>query len=302
MDAAQLFSRNEELDDVPTSHLPFLMCPYYLGELALRFVDGRRRERCLEAQARLEAFLEECARLGVLSREEARSLRGEKQPASAAERRSEMIARLKRDREARARIEELQAAQRARLQRRPGAADEAQAQVLPEEAEDESTTRELLLLRLQIACRAAARQIELTLQELPLLEFAAQRAAATSPPAPAAPAAPASALTSPSAPPSSAALSALQAQEAARVAARESRLREVFRPGWTQPLYSVEEALELDLAKGLMAPSDPPPSKSRDADWGREDEDDEEELRRQRRWDDWKDDHPRGSGNRLNKG
>ncbi len=82
----------------------------------------------------------------------------------------------------------------------------------------------------------------------------------------------------------------------------KSRMREgVFKPGHNLPTMTIDEYLELERQRGGIIPRS-----SNDADTDDKDEDrdgnDEEKLQAQRRMDDFKDEHRRGSGNTYNRG
>lgn len=71
---------------------------------------------------------------------------------------------------------------------------------------------------------------------------------------------------------------------------REDLRKQVFGTGQVLPSMSVEEYLDYELANGKMAAPEQPKEES-DSDI------DSDEEMRQRHWDDWKDDNPKGSGN-----
>lgn len=74
---AALFSPNEEMDDVPTGTLRFLMLDFWRGALLQRCADMNARQRALRgARAALLGFLTRLQRLGALPKGEA-SLVGE---------------------------------------------------------------------------------------------------------------------------------------------------------------------------------------------------------------------------------
>lgn len=78
---------------------------------------------------------------------------------------------------------------------------------------------------------------------------------------------------------------------------RQDLKKKVFGTGQVLPSMTVEEYLDYELANGKMAAPEEPPVNSED-----EDNPDEEEEYRKRDWDDWKDDHQKGSGNTMNLG
>lgn len=68
--------------------------------------------------------------------------------------------------------------------------------------------------------------------------------------------------------------------------------RQVFGTGQVLPSMSVEEYLDYELANGKMAAEGP----KEEYDSGDEEEDSDAEIK-QREWDDWKDENPKGAGN-----
>ncbi|CAI5759278.1 unnamed protein product [Candida verbasci] len=67
--------------------------------------------------------------------------------------------------------------------------------------------------------------------------------------------------------------------------------KKVFGTGQMLPSMTVEEYLDYELANGKMMKEEQP-----QAEKFSEDEDSDDELEK-RRWDDWKDENPKGSGN-----
>lgn len=83
---------------------------------------------------------------------------------------------------------------------------------------------------------------------------------------------------------------------------RQQIINEVFQPGWTQPLYMVEDAVEIDIANGKIVQEQQGKAEKKKDDDDSDDDDNDEKYRKQRAWDDWKDTHPAGSGNRMRHG
>lgn len=77
---------------------------------------------------------------------------------------------------------------------------------------------------------------------------------------------------------------------------REQFKDQVFRPGHNLPTMTIEEYLEKEISRGNFLSQKDNASKKEIT------SDDEEELYKQRQMDDFKDDNPRGWGNRMNKG
>jgi len=77
---------------------------------------------------------------------------------------------------------------------------------------------------------------------------------------------------------------------------REDLKGKVLKPGWTLPTMTVEEWAEKELEKMQIIDSNkpkPPPKKTPE-----ELEDDDTELKKTRDWDDYRDAHKKGDGNK----
>jgi len=89
------------------------------------------------------------------------------------------------------------------------------------------------------------------------------------------------------------------------IPSRKQKISEVFRPQYTQHTVSIEEAGEIDYQEMLERQKREEESKKR-----REEEPNEDDLNyfdtvkvyKDREWDEWKDDHPTGSGNTYKRG
>merc|ERR1712137_135139 len=71
---------------------------------------------------------------------------------------------------------------------------------------------------------------------------------------------------------------------------------QVFRPHWIQPTMTIEEQAQIEM-QNMVTGGGPQSEKKSDSE--ESDPDDDEHYRKQREWDDWCDDNPRGSGNTL---
>jgi len=77
-----------------------------------------------------------------------------------------------------------------------------------------------------------------------------------------------------------------------------------FKPGWNLPSVSIEQAAEIDYQDMLGREARQKEKKKSEKlvkEYG-DDDDEAEELKKTRDFDDYKDDHPRGSGNTGTKG
>ncbi|CAI8057503.1 Immunoglobulin-binding protein 1 [Geodia barretti] len=62
---ASLFSDNEDLDEVPTSSLKYLLLPELLGEMTLQQTEGERMDTVLKARVYFIDYLRRCRSYGV---------------------------------------------------------------------------------------------------------------------------------------------------------------------------------------------------------------------------------------------
>ena len=110
VDVEGVFSRDETKDDVPTENLRYVLAPWYLAELASRAPtrDPAAREQSLvEVSAMYEAFLERCERHDMLSESAKRTRARGTEACDPATARDEKVARFKRERAIRQRLESL---------------------------------------------------------------------------------------------------------------------------------------------------------------------------------------------------
>jgi immunoglobulin-binding protein 1 len=89
----------------------------------------------------------------------------------------------------------------------------------------------------------------------------------------------------------------------ARLDTRQQLARDVFKQPHIVATYTPEEAAEMDMAAGrFLSGGGNDPSADKDDKDEDADQDDDAKLRKARDWDDFKDDNPRGAGNRSRKG
>jgi len=154
VDVEGVFSRNETKDDVPTENLRYALAPWYLAELASRAPtrDAAAREHALvEVSAMYEAFLERCERHDMLSESAKRSRARGAEACDPATARDEKVARFKRERAIRQRLESLDAARVERTRKALAEADwddeDPEASVATENEADERERWLLLVER-----------------------------------------------------------------------------------------------------------------------------------------------------------
>ena len=328
VDIEGVFSRDETKDDVPTENLRYVLAPWYLAELASRAPtrDPAAREQALvEVSAMYEAFLERCERHDMLSESAKRTRARGTEACDPATARDEKVARFKRERAIRQRLESLDATRVERTRKALAEADwddeDPEASVA---TQNEAEERERWLLLVEDAAAKAldaAASVELERAML-------ARRAETATDAPAASESddarrrprriessgmgnyiigPGGTIQQISAggyvPRGNGALDAnapFMTTDFAGADRRAAAARGVFRPSHILPTMTVEQAGEIEYAELVERTRREAETKARraaeDAALTAE-ERDERELAKARSWDEFKDDNPFGHGN-----
>ncbi|NXA05221.1 IGBP1 protein, partial [Sapayoa aenigma] len=294
----ELFSENEELEEIASADLKFLLLPALLGALTLKQVDQSRRLEHLEsAREHFLRFLKLCRSYGLGTfqlppsgpqEEGTESPRG---PAGAqpslvamAMGRKAKIERYKQKKE----LENKLASMRSLVE--GGTAEEEQL-------------REFYILQIQKWISTSLEEIESIDQEMVILR--SRDAARQAPTAPHGPSRPVRAPVRPF------------------ILTRDAAQARVFGAGYPGlPTMTVDDWYEQRRRQGIVSGQSllaglllgepdlgsPPSAGVSDEELQKqqqekkEEEDDEEALQKARDWDDWKDTHPRGYGNRHNMG
>ncbi|NXO67021.1 IGBP1 protein, partial [Phainopepla nitens] len=289
-------SENEELEEIASADLKFLLLPALLGALTLKQVDlSRRREHLESAREHFLRFLRLCRSYGLGSFQlppgtpggeeagkEAGSPRDPAQPnlVAMAMSRTAKIERYKQKKELENKLASLSSSVES------GTADEDQI-------------REFYTLQIQKWIGTSLEEMESIDQELVILR--SRDAARQAPAGPRGPSRPAKAPMKPF------------------ILTRDAAQARVFGLGYPGlPTMTVDDWYEQRRRQGVISqqgfgePGSPrcpsPPAGTNDEDLqkqqqeAQEEADDEEALRKARDWDDWKDTHPRGYGNRHNMG
>nr|XP_054497148.1 immunoglobulin-binding protein 1 [Agelaius phoeniceus] len=281
----ELFSENEELEEIASADLKFMLLPALLGALTLKQVDlSRRREHLESAREHFLHFLKLCRNYGLgsfqlppatSSEEEARSSPAPRDPSqpnlvAMAMSRSAKIERYKQKKE----LENKLAAMSSSVE--SGTADEDQI-------------REFYILQIQKWIGSSLEEIESIDQELVILK--SRDAARQASPGPRGPPRPARTPVKPF------------------ILTRDAAQARVFGAGYPGlPTMTVDDWYEQRRKQGIVSTPQRVPAGTSDEEMQKqqketeEEEDDEEALRKARDWDDWKDTHPRGYGNRHNMG
>jgi immunoglobulin-binding protein 1 len=268
-----LFSRNEELEDVPTEHLPYLALPYYHGVALMNDQDMTSRLEALKfAETAFEEYLDNLKVYRALSEDVAKAAQSSRDPS-----RDELIARMRRKKELLVGLETLRKRQ------------------------DTDSSREIYVVQLDLYAQTTLDHLKSIRRELPFLELRAKGTKIEEP-------------TEAQRPPTVVRVDVRATQESNAhllpgvisstqdlLELRSRMEAKVFTPGHTLPTMTIEEFGELEYrkmqaaeAQKRQAEAEQPPAV---------DSDDEEEVEHKRReaasWDDWKDAHEKGAGNRM---
>lgn len=282
----QVFSRNEELEEVSTADLRYLLLPALLGALTLKTCGGQRLGTVRAAREHFMKYLGRCQDYHVCSfnlprRDE--ETEGEREPPAAQPRPSADLVAMAVQRQAKIERYRQKKELEARLAEMGGAARGGQA--------DDEASREFYLLNIKRWINVSLDEIESINQEEEILKNVDQMKHNTAPKQqpPRAPMKP-FILTK----------DALQAQ--------------VFGAGYPSlPTMTVDDWYDQHRKRGVLPDQGVPRREAVEEDSDakeREEEEkerkaeneDEEALAKARSWDDYKDNHRRGYGNRQNMG
>ncbi|KAG9327799.1 hypothetical protein KVV02_000245 [Mortierella alpina] len=277
-----LFSENEFMEDISTKDLRFLLTEYYLGELYLK-KTGQDRLKDLS--------LSKVHQIATLASTSPRS----DAPRDAATRRGEKIARFKREKEMRNQIEQFNQVL--------GTKSSGYEGELSSELEDQY--RDFVLLHLQYAIFQTMEQLVGIQQEIPMLQQMQERKATEG---------------------SSDSRSSNRSKDDSREGRvddsriwnatgplmdpngrplrpfvitnkKTEMMKGVFRPGHSLPTMSIEEYIDQEIERGNFLSGGTEEPKKKEADDNDEEAVNAETLKA-RNWDDFKDDNPKGWGNK----
>ncbi|EPR63823.1 TAP42 family protein [Toxoplasma gondii GT1] len=315
-----LFSVGEDWDEIATRNLRYLMVPYLLGRLSLECPDLHRRLHALkEAQIFFREFMAGVERLGVCRRDDLRSFDSivdalqqsadsseagpagfssfrEPGPQSPAARRDELVARAKFEKEVDTKIAALLRKRREAARR--GRTEDGD----PVDGIDEEEERAFWASLLSRAAAETVTQMGLILREQPLLSMRMQDEGQRR----------GGLETSDSRMhPSRAAQSSGESARKPWVYTIKDRTdlrrlyrEKVFTPGHNLPSMSLAEcaAIEMEMEVNQIGAAKPKVVEEYSTAQAQAEREEEKELE-ERAWDDWKDDNPKGSGNKMrNKG
>ncbi|NXU79790.1 IGBP1 protein, partial [Oreotrochilus melanogaster] len=255
---------NEDVEEIASADLKYLLVPALLGALTLKQVDLSKRLQHLEsARSHFWRFLQLCSSYGLGSFSLLVAMASNRQA---------KIQRYKQKKELENRLASMRSC-----------VESGQA--------DEDQIREFHILQIQRWISTSLEEIESIDQEIIILRSrgAAKQSAA---------------------PPHSTARQ-VRAPMKPFILTRDAAQAKVFGAGYPSlPTVTVDDWYEQRRRQGVMpgqslpqrAPGITDEELQKQQQEKKEEEDDEETLQKARNWDDWKDTHPRGYGNRQNTG
>ena len=316
-----LFSSNEGLEDISTKSLALLSLEHHLAMASLGIPSSigqatQRKSRILQSMVLFSVFLQRMEELELLSEELTRDFHEllDSNPEEASQQwttpghqREAKIARFRAKQQAQNDLQRLQSTQ----ERRGRLGMEAQDEM--DGYDQDSLQRTLELKQLEICATEAVDEWLQAMREIPMIDMAIQleaqradvdrhRGTPLAPPDPRPPQ---------SNQPIQLTHITLGATTGQLNIRREDVLSKVFRPSWNQPTMSLEELGDIERAQAIEREAQQKVSEAQQINEprryeqlvkdGMEDEhalvDASAEL--DRKWDDWKDENPRGSGNKM---
>eukprot|EP01119_Soliformovum_irregulare_P021479 TRINITY_DN7158_c0_g1_i2.p1 TRINITY_DN7158_c0_g1~~TRINITY_DN7158_c0_g1_i2.p1 ORF type:complete len:276 (-),score=80.04 TRINITY_DN7158_c0_g1_i2:57-884(-) len=259
----------------------YLLLDYYIGQLTLKITNAEFRLRYLRTAIDcFGSFIDKAEELGIVPKEDIESYHreGKLKPEL---KREEKINRAKREKETEARLKQyLMRVIKRKQDRESGVLNSDSKSEVEEDDEDE---RKLELTYIEIAIRKAVEEIEACKEESSMLEQIEKMK-----------------LDHGGKLPKEPQNDLPRFQNFVMLPNDRSRLKgKVFGPSYPLPTMTVEEWGEQQMALGNI----PAPGsvnqlpKEQEKDYDR-DEDDDRKTMKDRSWDDWKDDHPSGDGNK----
>lgn len=315
VNALALFSDNEELDDINTQDLRFLLVRPLLADVLLKQTvppgetkDQERLALVKESIALFTEYLEMCEIFNLLKDQDKSILINQPVPVDAQAKRAAKIASFKREKETKAKLELLlQKASHSGLAKANSGKISDKGQEEGEEAKpasattgmDEEAERELTITVLDWWIIKAGENIGFAKQELELLEHAIKSRENNQ---------------NPRGNPDDAAQASTSSKNASKLSfkpftiTRDMIQRNMFGYGYSNlPTMTIDEFLKLEEERGNLLKgggNDEESKRALEDKKIREEEDPEENERatmKAREWDEYKDDNPRGLGNRYNR-
>ncbi|KAK3821603.1 MAG: TAP42-like protein [Benniella sp.] len=293
-----LFSENEFMEDISTKDLRYLLTEYYLGGLFLKRVSQDRLADLDSSKEHFDHYLHQCETHDILTAQDKNYLEQitANTPRDAATQRNEKMARFKREKEMKNRIEE--------FHKELGTTSSGYEGELSSELEDKY--RDFVLLYLQHAIFQTMEELVAIQREIPMVKEMQERRAAqgsrdnrTSDRS-REDDGDARVDTRPAGWDASGPLLDPKGKVRRPFVITNQRaeiMQGVFRPGHSLPTMTVEEYLQQEMERGNFLSGGTEEPKKKEID-----DNDEEALNAEtikaRNWDDFKDDNPKGWGNR----
>lgn len=290
VDQLHLFSPNEELDDINTTDLKFLLMPFLLAETAAATQDMAQRLQALRnAVVYWRTFGQLCERLKLAHADDMRSLSlTSENHTDQMTRRDEKIARYKRSKELDKKVAWLF------KKRREACGDEFRWGTV---GFDEDLERDLILALLSRAAGDTVEGLNSAEVEIPMLEMMMARGG------------PGAGRPARSSEPPAEKPWCIRIQDKAEL--QKLYLEQVFQPDIPMPTMSLAECAEIEMRQARERQQHGAEMEARqhaedDARWysgdrygNREEYEEVAKTYKDRDWDDWKDEHPYGSGNKM---
>ncbi|KAM8987732.1 immunoglobulin-binding protein 1-like [Ara ararauna] len=281
-------SENEDLEEIASADLKYLLLPALLGAMTLKQVDlSKRLEHLESARAHFWSFLKLCKSYGLGSfhlppaasppAEEGAESPPRGSPAAVQDKLVAMAASRQAKIERYKQKKELEN----RLASMKNSVDSGQS--------DEEQIREFYILQTQKWINTSLEEIESVDQEIVLLRSRGTAKQSSAPP--------------------HATSQQVRPPMKPFILTRDAAQNKVFGAGYPSlPVMTVDDWYDQRRRQGVVSGQSTPPAGLTDEELQKqqqekkEEEDDEEALQKARNWDDWKDTHPRGYGNRHNMG
>ncbi|KAK9373544.1 TAP42-like protein [Lipomyces chichibuensis] len=305
-----IFSVNESVEDIATIDLPYLVIDYYLATLTDKIYTASlpaRKLLALKSKGLYLSFLTLCDSYGLLDRDAARLLhailevpvdtpifatahaRGFSDPGA---QRMAKVAKFKREKEIEKKVKDLRSRQ----------LDEKEAD------ENDEVARDLYLKQVALFVERAFNALQALDSELEILAFAADRPSPLAPPKP-----PVEESRSKEDDYSERVDAPLRASQPILradgkvnrpftiVSSRDQIKKGVFKPDYVLPTMTIDEYLEEERRRGNIIEGGGPESEKK-VEKDEDNEENDKETYRLRKWDEFTEANPRGSGNTLNRG
>eukprot|EP01114_Cavostelium_apophysatum_P001083 TRINITY_DN1092_c0_g1_i2.p1 TRINITY_DN1092_c0_g1~~TRINITY_DN1092_c0_g1_i2.p1 ORF type:complete len:360 (-),score=87.28 TRINITY_DN1092_c0_g1_i2:923-1954(-) len=286
IDTAGIFSPNEELEDISTGQLRYLLVTYYIGELHTKIGESRLRH-AQETVKYLRTFLRRCEQYKLVDKEDLKAIHGEGSTDSNA-RRMEKISRAKREKQVEKQLQELLSKQqKAQNLNAKGYLTKPKED---DDDEDDEDTREIMLAIIKSSIYKGITSLDMNEQEFSMLlqiEKEKQKHGGQLPPEP----------------PRQAPFKNFTIHPNTR----EEVYRDVFKivnPATMTPEQWAEEQMALGLlptpegAAKAQAENDQKEREKKEKEYDEDEDEVDKKTMKDRNWADWKDEHPYGEGNK----